>query len=348
MKKNKAQKFFEEHNLNDYKNANDNELYMSKNENNINESLESINSIIEDNCIEIEFIEDDWNLNKVENIEAKADLDNSKEKNSVENKEEVPKKPKKIDDPAMKSWTARVDAYIESQEQAKREKEKDLVVGGTVVTLNKDESCASSSNKVYKREKDEIDRYYDFVEAIFLERAKLRELGLPYDDTFESEYSHNIIAKFLSATAVASGAISSESLPTLFENIVSNSIGISEGLVVVGLLGFVGATLIAKKQDLKYRKALYHLTNVYLNSRGYFPDELVKEATNTFESNLPDKYDLACMLKEDREKLLKEAKNPNEMSKKQKIKKIYDTIDQYEASAKFRNSFVEEFIMGRN
>ena len=208
------------------------------------------------------------------------------------------------------------------------------------VKLVKDENMTSSSNKAYKKEKDIYDMQYDRLDQICLNRAQLRDLGIPYDDKFEKTNRNLALTRYFSIVSIASGLLSSSSLESLF----SSDITVSNGLFFVGALGLASTILISKKLDLSYRRAVHRLTKAYVCSKGKFPDEWVKEAVGYHENQLPDQYDLACMEKEEREKLLEQSKETTQLTKKQKIRRIYGMLRRYEMQELSQNEYLKEYM----
>ena len=187
--------------------------------------------------------------------------------------------------------------------------------------LTKDDSKASSSNKVYKRKSDYVDKMYDEMDEEYLKRAELREIGIPIDENFEKDKTINSTLKFISSCATIGG-------------LWAMYFGASPALTLAGITGYVGCTYIANKMDLKYRTAVYLLQNTYLNSRGGLTKDDVKDIMMVTDYKAPDKYSLACMTEEERQIAL--ADTPSKLSKKQMIKRIYNALNEYERKENLR------------
>ena len=188
---------------------------------------------------------------------------------------------------------------------------------------------ASSSNKAYVRKKDSVDAYYDNQDAELWENAKLREMGIPIDYSFATEYQINAYSKMVSSMSSVLGFwlmdFSNGILPAFVD--VNNPV--ATFLFWAGVSGYVISSYMGKTQNLSYRKSIYILQQAYLDKRTRITPDEIKEVVGYEKVNLPDKYALACMTTEEREKILQNAKNPYELTMKQKQKRIKKALNNY-------------------
>ena len=188
---------------------------------------------------------------------------------------------------------------------------------------------ASSSNKAYVRKKDSVDAYYDNQDAELWENAKLREMGIPIDYSFATEYQINAYSKMVSSMSSVLGFwlmdFSNGILPAFVD--VNNPV--ATFLFWAGVSGYVISSYMGKTQNLSYRKSIYILQQAYLDKRTRITPDEIKEIVGYEKVNLPDKYALACMTTEEREKILQNAKNPYELTMKQKQKRIKKALNNY-------------------
>lgn len=167
-----------------------------------------------------------------------------------------------------------------------------------------DDVRASSSNKVYQKKTTQWDRKREAYEEMLLKEAELRKLGLPADDELRHQVILNAEFKAFGVALLAFGFMDISGVNSLLP------------LLSGGMLIF-GAGVAASVNDLKYRMALQEVREAYIRCNGAMTKEdLYKILDKVDKKSLPDKYDLACMLKEDREALLKEYGDDEPINKK--------------------------------
>lgn len=200
--------------------------------------------------------------------------------------------------------------------------------------LQIDKNNARSSNRIYARKKDATDTNYDQQDAFWLQRAELRELGLPFDPQYETDISHYKTVRLVAGVLILNGII----------NIALANGDISSTLIdnanTSGFTFWVGSAIYAlnrgvyKIKDMKYRGAIDTLRYYYQSSNGKMSKEFVKHLTMVDDKKYPDEYALACMTKEERDAILKDRDNPFTLSKRKKIQRIYTGLDTYLNSEK--------------
>lgn len=167
-----------------------------------------------------------------------------------------------------------------------------------------DDDRASSSNKVYQKKATQWDRKREAREELLLKEAELRKLGLPADDELRHQVILNAEFKAFGVALLAFGFMDISGVNSLLP------------LLSGGTMIF-GAGVAASVNDLKYRMALQEVREAYIRCNGAMTKEdLYKILDKVDKKPLPDKYDLACMLKEDREALLKEYGDDEPINKK--------------------------------
>lgn len=178
-----------------------------------------------------------------------------------------------------------------------------------------DATRASSSNKIYTRSRDEWDDYYDEWDEEYYQRAQLREMGIPFDETINRDAAICASLSFIASCATVGGlwAIYAGSTPLI---------------AVAGVTGYLGIKYVERKLDLNYRKAVKDLQDTYFRSRGGLTKEAVKEIMMVNDFKLPDKYALACMTAEEREAIL--ATVPQQPSKKELRRRIHKALYKFE------------------
>lgn len=200
-------------------------------------------------------------------------------------------------------------------------------VNNSAYVVDKDK--AASSNKQYKRQKDEVDKYYDKLDEEMLRRAKLREIGIPYDETYISDKNFHNRWNSISALSMATGFFFFKYNTDIVSSLIDSSNTASIFLMLVGVAGLSINHCISKSQNLKYRDEVYELQQAYLNSNGKISEEEIKEIMGVYEVNKIDKYALACMTQEEREETISKARNPYELTQKQKAKRIKQALSNY-------------------
>lgn len=176
-------------------------------------------------------------------------------------------------------------------------------------------------------------------EAFFASQNELRKMGLPYDDSLDTDRKFNFYGKFLSAMAMISGALMEKT--TLLSDIMAGNIGFSHALSMAGFVCFAALTAFSKKKELKYRLALARLADSYEESNGLISKEDIIAITGADQNIYPDEYKLAVMTQEEKDELFKNMPKTKPMSKRKQIKAIKKLLNVYEAD-QLLNSMKED------
>lgn len=178
-----------------------------------------------------------------------------------------------------------------------------------------------NTNKLYDSKRAEWDKRREIIEALWLKNNELRELGIPLDRTITAEASKNFTFKLCASMMLACSLISKD--PQWMGAFVASGISM-----------FVGAKCVENNLDLKYRKTVDKVRETYIKSDGIMTADDVRKIMNTHKVELPDKYALASMPKEQRDEFLEQAKNPKELSKRKLIKHIKHELSSYKSNKK--------------